>query len=75
MANHNAVLNFKEKTGAKLVTGYTKSVDIMDSSIADTAILKELITSNKLGNIKNEDVSLFRKKYKSLLDTLGFEAM
>jgi hypothetical protein len=75
MANPNAVLNFKEKTGAKLVTGYTKSVDVMDSSIADTAILKELITSNKLGNIKNEDISLFRKKYKSLLDTLGFEAM
>ena len=46
----------------------------MKSTIADTALLNELITSDKPGNIKNEK-SKFRKTYKSLFDELKFKAI
>ncbi len=75
LANEKAVIEFKEKTGAKLVCGYQVSVDAMKSAIADTALLNELITLKQPGNIKNEDRSKFRKTYKSLLDELKFKAI
>lgn len=53
LANTSEVEHFKSITGAKLVCGYKKSIDAMKSAIADTALLNELITSNKPGNIKN----------------------
>ena len=75
LANTQEVEQFKNITGARLVCGYKKSVDAMKSAIADVALLNELITSNKPGNIKNEEVSTFRKTYKSLLDDLRFDVV
>ena len=75
LANTSEVEHFKSITGAKLVCGYKKSVDAMKSAIADTALLNELITSNKPGNIKNIAISKFRKTYKSLLNELDFCAI
>lgn len=75
LANTSKVLDFKEKTNAKLVCGYKISVDPIKSIIADTALLNEFLTVNKVGNIKNENVSKFRKTYKSLLDELQFDAV
>lgn len=53
LANTQEVEQFKNITGARLVCGYKKNVDAMKSAIADVALLNELITSNKPGNIKN----------------------
>lgn len=75
LANTQEVEQFKNITGARLVCGYKKSVDPMKSAIADVALLNELITSNKPGNIKNEEVSTFRKTYKSLLYDLRFDVV
>lgn len=75
LANTQEVEQFKNITGARLVCGYKKNVDAMKSAIADVALLNELITSNKPGNIKNEEVSTFRKTYKSLLDDLRFDVV
>lgn len=74
-SNREAALRFKAKTKAKLVSGYTKSVDAMKSAIADMALFNDLmyITRN-YGLITNESRSSFRKTYKSLLDELGFVA-
>lgn len=75
LSNREAALRFKAKTKAKLVSGYTKSVDAMKSAIADMALFNDLmyITRN-YGLITNESRSSFRKTYKSLLDELGFVA-
>ncbi|MDE5848287.1 MAG: hypothetical protein K2H71_13160 [Muribaculaceae bacterium] len=75
LADPEAAQHFKARTKAKLVSGYTKSVDAMKSSIADMALFNDLmyITRN-FGVITNENRSSFRKTYSSLLKELGFEA-
>ena len=75
LANPDAARRFKSRTKAKLVSGYTKSVDAMKSAIADMALFNDLmyITRN-YGLITNEERSSFRKTYRSLLDDLGFVA-
>ena len=75
MANRSAVENFKNETGATLVCGYKVSVDAIESIIADTALLNELMKLKNAGSIKNETSSKFRKKYKSLLENLQFDAV
>ena len=75
MANIDKARDFKEKTGAKLVCGYKKNVDAIKSIISDTALLNEFLTTNKVGNIRNENVSKFRRIYKSLLDDLQFDVV
>lgn len=75
LSNPDAALRFKTMTKAKLVSGYTKSVDPMKSAIADMALFNDLmyITRN-FGLITNEERSSFRKTYQSLLKELGFVA-
>ncbi|MDE6668536.1 MAG: hypothetical protein K2K26_02495, partial [Muribaculaceae bacterium] len=75
LADPETAIQFKFKTKAKLVSGYTKSVDAMKSAIADMALFNDLmyITRN-FGIITNESRSSFRKTYFSLLDELGFVA-
>lgn len=75
LADPAAAMRFKVKTKAKLVSGYTKTVDAMKSAIADMALFNDLmyITRN-FGLITNESRSSFRKTYRSLLDELGFVA-
>lgn len=67
-------LQFKERTGAKLVTGYKSSVDAMKSAIADLAYFNELMHIKNTGIILNKK-SKFWKTYKSLLDELKFIAV
>lgn len=75
LSNPDAALRFKAKTKAKLVSGYTKSVDAMKSAIADMALFNDLMyITRKYGLITNESRSSFRKTYRSLLDELGFVA-
>lgn len=75
LADPDAAMRFKVKTKAKLVSGYTKTVDAMKSAIADMALFNDLmyITRN-YGLVTNESRSSFRKTYRSLLDELGFVA-
>lgn len=75
LADSEAAQRFKSRTKAKLVSGYTKSVDAMKSAIADMALFNDLmyITRN-FGLITNNERSSFRKTYRSLLDELGFVA-
>lgn len=75
LADSEAVEKFKKRTGAKLVSGYTKSVDAMKSAIADMALFNDLMYIDKrFGVITNEEHSSFRKTYRSLLKELSFEA-
>ena len=74
LANDNASLIFKEMTGARLVSGYTKTVDSMNSAVADAALFNQLMCLTNVGVIKNRD-SKFYKTFASLLDSLGFVAI
>lgn len=75
LADPVAAKRFKVKTKAKLVSGYTKSVDAMKSAIADMALFNDLMyITRKFGLITNESRSSFRKTYSSLLEELGFVA-
>lgn len=66
---------FKRKTKAGLVCGYTTNVDMIKSSLADIALFDYLMHIDRnYGIILNEHRSNFRKTYKSLLDELGFIA-
>ena len=76
LANTNVVSDFKNITGARLVSGYKKRVDAMKSAIADIAYFNDLMYLQKnVGIITNENASKFRKTYKTLLDELGFVAI
>lgn len=75
LGNPEVAQRFKSRTKAKLISGYTKSVDAMKSAIADMALFNDLmyITRN-YGLITNEERSTFRRTYHSLLEELGFVA-
>lgn len=73
LKNGDAVLNFKNKSGAKLVSGYTTCVDAYKSAIADIAYFSELVSYKNVGIFKNKKNNFWRS-YESLLDELGFEA-
>ncbi len=74
LANQAAAEEFKATTGARLVCGYTKSVDAMKSAIADMALFNHLINIKKDGSILNKERSKFWKSYSSILGELGFVA-
>lgn len=73
LANESIALHFKEVTGARLVSGYTRSVDAMNSAVADIALFNQLMDLTNIGVIKNRQ-SKFYKTFASLLDSLGFVA-
>lgn len=75
MANEEIARQFKELTGAKLVSGYQLSVDPMKSCIADMAYLNDLMLLTRVGIITNKSRSNFRKTYHSLLEELRFIAV
>lgn len=72
LANENIALDFKDKTGAKLVSGYKSTVDAMKSAIADMAYLNDLMQIKNVGMVLNEEKSKFWKTYQSLLSELNF---
>ena len=58
-----------------MVSGYQKSVDAMDSSIADIAIMNDLLSQEDIEVERYTDRdSEFYQKYESLLDSLDFHA-
>ena len=60
---------------ALMVSGYQKSVDAMDSSIADIAIMNDLLSQEDIEVERYTDRdSKFYQKYESLLDDLDFHA-
>ena len=75
LADSEAAQRFKCRAKAKLVSGYTKSVDAMKSAIADMDLFNDLmyITRN-FGLVTYNERSSFRKTYRSLLEELGFVA-
>ena len=65
------IQEFKTKTGAKLVSGYTRSVDFIRSSIMDIAYFWELVNAKNLGSINNR----IEKRYGTLKEELGFKIL
>lgn len=63
------IREFKEMTGAKIVSGYTKNIDFVRSSILDIAYFSELKRIIKLGTIENK----MNKRYGELMKDLGFK--
>lgn len=58
-----------------MVSGYQKSVDAMDSSIAGIAIMNDLLSLEEIEVERYTDRdSKFYQKYESLLDGLDFHA-
>ena len=72
LSNENIALKFKEKTKARLVSGYKISVDPMKSMIADMAYFNDLMQIKNVGMVLNEEKSRFWKTYESLLSELTF---
>lgn len=72
LVNEDSSLRFKDITGAKLISGYSKAVDSMQSAIADIALFNELMKLTNIGVLKNRETSKFYKTYNTLLDSLGF---
>lgn len=75
MSNKIDSKHFKNDCQALMVSGYQVSVDAMDSSIADIAIMNDLLSQNEIYVERYTDKeSEFNQRYKSLLDDLHFYA-
>lgn len=75
MSNKIDSKHFKRECQALMVSGYQKSVDAMDSSIADIAIMNDLLSQEEIVVERYTDRdSKFYQKYESLLDDLDFHA-
>lgn len=73
LANESQAIEFKNTTGARLVSGYQVSVDAMTSSIVDVAYFNEIMQLQNVGILANELYSKFWSSYKSLLEDLKFK--
>lgn len=60
--------NFIEKTGAKMVSGFTKGVKPFPSAIHDAALIKEMLTCSQTRAVINH----MNKYYEGLQEELGF---
>lgn len=69
MQNTKAISYFKEISGAKNVCGYTKTIDFLESSLFDIALLQKLYEFERIGNVDN----YLNKNYTPLYDQLGFK--
>ena len=75
MSNKIDSKHFKRDCKALMVSGYQISVDAMDSSIADIAIMNDLLSQEEFDVERYTDRnSEFYRKYESLLDDLDFHA-
>lgn len=67
--------HFKRECQALMVSGYQKTVPAMDSSIADIAIMNDLLSQEEIEVERYTDRdSKFYQKYESFLDDLDFHA-
>ena len=67
--SNRIIQDFKAKTGAKLISGYTRSIDFIRSTIMDIAYFSELERVKNLGTINNR----MDKLYGNLKEELGFK--
>jgi hypothetical protein len=75
MSNKIDSKHFKSDCQALMVSGYQISVDAMDSSIADIAIMNDLLSQEEFDVERYTDKeSEFNQRYESLLDALHFYA-
>lgn len=75
MSNKIDSKHFKKDCQALMISGYKISVDALDSSIADIAIMKDLLSQEVFDVERYTDKeSEFNKKYESLLEALHFHA-
>ena len=75
MSNKTDSKHFKRECQALMVSGYQKSVPAMDSSIADIAIMNDLLSNENIEVERYTDRdSKFYQKYKSILEDLDFHA-
>ena len=75
MSNRIDSKHFKKDCQALMVSGYQVSVDAMDSSIADIAIMNDLLSQEDIDIERYTDKkSEFNLRYESLLDALHFHA-
>ena len=75
MSNKIDSKHFKKDCQALMVSGYQVSVDAMDSSIADIAIMNDLLSQEDIDIERYTDKeSEFNLRYESLLDALHFHA-
>lgn len=73
MSNKIDSKHFKRDSQALMVSGYQISVDAMDSSIVDIAIMNDLLSQEEFDIERYTDrESEFNQKYESLLDALHF---
>ena len=63
------IQEFKEKTGAELISGYTKTIDFIRSAIMDIAYFSELVRITNNGTIEKR----MDKLYGNLKKELGFK--
>lgn len=75
MSNKIDSKRFKKDCKALMVSGYQVSVDAMDSSIADIAVMNDLLSQEEIDIERYTDTeSEFNQRYESLLDALHFHA-
>lgn len=70
MKNKDAIIDFKNQTNAKKVSGYCRNIDPMDSAVLDMAYLNAL--QNFTVKTLEKETSKFQKHYASLIDYLEF---
>ncbi len=70
LGSADAILEFKDRVGATLVSGYRKSVDSVQCAIMDMAYFDLLQNREILG--ATSVTNSLRRSYSSLMDELGF---
>lgn len=71
LGSESKILEFKKMTGARIISGYTRSVDFFDSSLLDMAFLKNVVEYDRPGHIEN----WIKEKYPRLSEDLGFKVI
>lgn len=70
LGSEDVAQQFKKDTGAKILTGYTKSVDSYLSAIHDVALIGELIKRKQTATV----FKFLKENYEGLEQKLGFKA-
>lgn len=69
LGSEEIIKDFKERSHAKIVSGYTTSVDSALSAIHDIALFGEYIKRTRLNTIENH----LKKNFGGLEESLGFK--
>jgi hypothetical protein len=70
MRDRQGVEDFKAATGARLVCGYTKKVDWVESAAFDLLLLRSLLSDQRI----DARVNQLRRDHDQMIDRLGFQA-